>query len=263
MKKTILMLLIVLLAIANISKIYADDYSEAILKAKKNLKGISDLTDRTKVLKVRGDFERILQLKKNEWMVDYYLAYVDLLLSYSYMNMETGKNDNDNLKKYTESAINLLDKATVLKDDFAEAYILKMSAQGVRWMYEPDKMNDIIAKISEAKETAKKLETDNPRFYLVDGTAVYYTPEMFGGGVDKALPILEKSWDLFQTYKPKNETYPDWGKDQAAGTIAMCYIQKEKFDDAKKWIDKALEVNPDSGFIKNYVQKQYDEKVKK
>ncbi len=262
MKKIILALLF-FLSVFEGPTLLADDYSDAIKKAKKNLAGISDLSDRVKLLKVRGDFERILQLKKNEWMVDYYLAQVDQLTAYSYMNMETGKNDETNVKKYTESAITLLDKSTVIKDDFAEAYILKMSVQGNRWMYEPDKMNDIIAKISEAKDAAKKLEADNPRFYLVDAFQVYYTPEMFGGGVDKAQPEFEKSWELFQTYKPKDETYPDWGKDQAAGMIAMCYVQKEKFDDAKKWIDKALEAVPDSGFIKNFVQKQYDEKSKK
>jgi hypothetical protein len=86
----------------------------------------------------------------------------------------------------------------------------------------------------------------------------YYTPESFGGGHDKALPLLEKSWELFGTFKPKDETYPDWGKDQAAGMVALCYVKADKLDDAKKWIDKAIDVSPDSGFIKNYVMKEYE-----
>jgi hypothetical protein len=187
---------------------------------------------------------------------------MDLIISWSYSDMESGKSDNDNVKKYTESCITLLDKATDLKDDFSEAYILKMSAQGNRWSYEPGQMNDIIAKSTQAKETAKKLEPDNPRFYLVDSYGVFYTPEAFGGGPEKAQPGFEKSWDFFQTYKPKDETYPDWGKDQAAGMIAMCYIKQDKLSDAKKWIDKALEVSPESGFIKNYVMKQYEKASK-
>ncbi len=204
MRKSFLFFIITLILFSCVKFTYADDYSEAIIKAKKNLNAMNDISDRTKLLKVRGDFERILQLKKNEWMVDYWLAYVDLLTAWSYLDMETGKNDNDNVKKYTESSISLLDKA-----------------------------------------------------------GVYYTPEAFGGGPDKAKPELEKSWDLFQTYKIKDDTYPDWGKEQAAGMIAMCYISNDKLDDAKKWIDKALEVNPNSGFIKNYIQKQYDAKAKK
>ncbi len=263
MKKTILTLVMLVFIIFTMGSAKADDFTDAILKTKKKLGDIQNLSDRTQLLKIRGDFERILQLKKNEWMVNYYMAFMDLMISWSYSDMETGKSDNDNVKKYTESCLNLLNKSTDVKDDFAEAYILKMSAQGNRWSYEPDQMNDIIAKSTEAKETAKKLEPDNPRFYLVDGYGVFYTPESFGGGVDKAQPIFEKSWELFQTYKPKDETYPDWGKDQAAGMIAMCYIKNDKQSEAKKWIDKALEISPDSGFIKNYVMKEYEKASKK
>lgn len=263
MKKTFLTFIVSLILISGIKFTYSDDYTDAIIKAKKNLHAMNDSSDRTKLLKVRGDFERTLQLKKNEWMTDYWLAFVDILTAWSYMDITNGKSDKDNIKKYTESCISLLDKATNIKDDFADAYILKMAAQGNRWMYEPDKMNDIITKMSDAKETAKKLDANNPRLYLVEAQGIYYTPEAFGGGPDKAKPEFEKSWDLFQTYKIKDDTYPDWGIDQAAGMIAMCYISNDKPEDAKKWIDKALEVNPNSGFIKNYVQKQYDEKVKK
>jgi len=255
MKKTALAFLILIIGLINTGSLLADDYTDAMIKAIKKYEDIKDITDRASVIKVRGDFERILQLKKNVWMVDYYLAACDILLAWSYMGE---KPDADNIKKYNESCINLLNKATDMKDDFSEAYILKMSAQANRWQYEAAKMNDIITKSAEAKEMAKKLEPDNPRYWLVDATTLFYTPENFGGGVDAAMPELEKSWDLFQTYKPKDETYPNWGKDQAAGTIAMCYMKKDKLDEAKKWIDKGLEAKPDSGFIENYVKKEYD-----
>lgn len=260
MKKIILSLTILILALLNISKTYADDFSDAIVKAKKNLNDAINNGTSKDLLKVRGDFERILQFKKNQWLVDYYLADVDLQLSYLEMK---DKNSDNNIKKYTESSIDLLNKSTDLKDDFAEAWILKFAANGSRFVYEPDKMNDILTKLTEAKDKATKLEPDNPRLYLIDGGNLLYTPESFGGGADKAIVVLQKSWDLFQTYKPKDETYPDWGIDRAAGNMALCYLQKDDLPNAKKWIDKGLEVTPDSGFIKYYVQKQYDEKAKK
>lgn len=247
--------MILILGLFNAGTLLADEYTDAMTKTIKKFDAVKDLSDRAALIKLRGDFERVLQLKKNVWMVNYYMAMCDLMLSWSYMGE---KPDADNIKKHTESCIDLLNKATDMKDDFAEAYVLKMSAQSNRWQYEPAKMNDIISKSAEAKDMAKKLEPDNPRFYLVDATTLFYTPESFGGGVDAAMPEFEKSWDLYQTYKPKDETYPDWGKDQAAGMIAMCYMKKDKLDDAKKWIDKALEARPESGFIKNYVMKEYD-----
>ncbi len=258
MKKTFLTLFILIAGLMSFTSIYADDYSNAMLKAIKKMDEAADKNDKAAMLKVRGDFERILQLKKNEWMVNYYLGFVDYMLS----RTATEEKNNDDVKKYTESSISLFDKSTDGNDQFADAFIMKMAAQGNRWQYEPNKMNDIIAKTQEAKDIAMKLEPENPRYYLVDGYMTFYTPESFGGGVDKAQPMFEKAWEYSKTYKPKDETYPNWGNDQAAGMAAMCYIQNGKLDEAKKWIDMALEVKPESNFIKGFVMTEYD-KAKK
>jgi tetratricopeptide (TPR) repeat protein len=223
------------------------------------LKEASDKNDVAAYSKVRGEFERILQLKQNQWLVNYYIAQIDFMMSYDAIE----KKDNAATKKYTESALELLDKSTDLKDDFAEAYVLKMAVQSNRWIYEMDKMNDIIAKSTEAKDRAKQLDENNPRFYLIDGMNMYYTPESFGGGADKALTLLQKSYELFQTFKPKDETYPNWGYEVAAGMVAMCYLQKDNLTEAKTYLDKAKEINPNSVFIKNFVEKEYNEKTKK
>ena len=114
MKKIILSAIIVLLAFTNVSRIYADDFSEAIIKAKKKLTDATNSDDTKALIKVRGDFERILQLKKNQWLVNYYMAYTDLMLEYISMQ---GK-DNTVTKKYNESALDLLNKSTDMKDDF-------------------------------------------------------------------------------------------------------------------------------------------------
>jgi hypothetical protein len=255
-KSFIIFVLLVSFIFAGSSR--ADDFTDAILKAKKKMNESSDPSEQG-LLKLRGDFERILQLKKNQWLVYYYLGLVDFLLSYKAVE----KKDNDAVKKYTESSIDMLNKCTDMKDDFAEAYILKMAVNSNRWIYEMEKMNDIMAKQNEAKDLAKKHDPENPRLYLIDGINTYYTPEAFGGGVDKSLPLLEKSYELFGTYKPVDETYPDWGLDQACGYLALCSIKNDKLDEAKKWIDKGLVAVPESGFIKSYVQKEYDKKTGK
>jgi tetratricopeptide (TPR) repeat protein len=255
--KSVLIYFIMLFMLSS-NMLYADDFSDAMIKIKKKLKENTDNSEQG-LLKIRGDFERILQLKKNQWLVNYYMGMVDMLISYQMAE----KKDNDAVKKYTESSIDMLNKVSDLKDDFAEAYILKYAVISNRWMYEPNKMNDIIAAQTEAKNLASKYDPDNPRLYLVEGINTYYTPEMFGGGVDKAQPLLEKSYELYKTYKPVDETYPNWGKDQVCGYLALCCIKNDKLDDAKSWIDKGLKEDPDSDFIKNQVQKEYDKKAGK
>jgi tetratricopeptide (TPR) repeat protein len=258
MRNKISVLLVILFCLGISTSSFADDFSDAMIKAKKKMKENKEQSEQS-LLKIRGDFERILQLKKNQWLVNYYIGLVDMLLSYSVSE----KKDMDAVKKYTESSMEQLNKSTDMRDDFAEAYILKMAVNSNRWMYEMDKMNDIIAKGAEAKDLAQKYGSDNPRFYLIDGMNTYYTPESFGGGVSAAQTLFEKSYELFSTFKPVDETYPEWGKDQVCGYLALCCIKEDKLDDAKKWIDKGLEADPDSDFIKNNVQKEYDKKAGK
>jgi len=246
-----------------VGKSYSDDFSDAMLKAKSNLKKATNTYDEKALLKVRAEFERILQLKKDQWLVYYYMAYVDYNLSYTGMN---GNDINkDVVKKYTISGLDMVDKSTSINPDFGEAYVLKLALTFSRWMYEQDKMTEIIAASTQADATAKKLDPDNPRYHLINGTSMLYTPEMFGGGVDKALKEFDKSYELFKTRKEKEEYYPDWGKDLICGYLALAYIKRGDDGDlakAKNYIDEGLKVNPDCGFIKSYVQKQYDDKSK-
>ena len=95
MKKTILYLVLAVFSTLSVSNLFADDFSDAIIKSKKKLLEAGSKNDPAALLKVRGDFERILQLKKNEWLVNYYLAYVDFILSYTAMD----KKNNDDVKK--------------------------------------------------------------------------------------------------------------------------------------------------------------------
>jgi len=261
MKKIILVFLFVIF-ISSFANSQNDDFTNAILKAKKNLFTAMNNFEEKDLLKCRGEFERLLQLKKNEWIVNYYLAYIDYSISAAAM----GSNDVDKVKKYTQSAFTLIDKSIEQKDDFCDSYVLRMSLNFNRWMYESDKMEDIIASTKEADDAAVKLDASNPRYYLMKGISLFYTPESFGGGIDAALKMLDKSYTIFQTRKEVVDYYPDWGYDLACGYIAMGFMKRDKegdLDKAKTYLDNGLEKCPESGFLLNTVKKQYDEKTRK
>jgi hypothetical protein len=126
-------------------------------------------------------------------------------------------------------------------------------------------MNDIIAQSDEARTKAEKLEPDNPRLFLMDGISTYYMPEMFGGGAKKAVPILEKSVELFGKRIEKEAYYPDWGKDMAYGFLILAYIKRDDDGDKKKaeeLFSKATTELPDSSFLKGFVKKEIDKNGK-
>lgn len=260
MKNLIKLLLLFIVALAlNLNSAKADDFTDAMLKAKKNLQTAMNTYDEKALIKVRGEFERILQLKKQEWIVNYFIAVVDYSLAYAAMG--EAKQDKEKLKKYTESGLSNLEKSILVRDDFSDSYILKYALNFNRWVYEQDKMADIMAQSSEAKEKAEKLDPENPRFYLMDGMSTYYMPEAFGGGAKKSTPIFEKSMEMFNKRVEKEAYYPDWGKDLAYGFLAMSYTKRDDDGDKKKATDileKAIKEYPDSSFLKGYIKKQLE-----
>ncbi|MBS1551110.1 MAG: hypothetical protein JST15_03455 [Bacteroidetes bacterium] len=259
--KTSILVLLISVLILNLN-IYADsDFDKAVLKAKKHLKEAMDKMDESKLVKSRGEFERILQLKKDVWLVNYYIALADYGLS-----MNAGRTENkDNIRKFTESGISIINKSIDENPEFADSFVLLEILNFNRWQYEQEKMQEIISATQTADADAMKLDPNNPRLILTNGISHFYTPEAFGGGVKVAIPEFEKAIEIFKIRKEKKEIYPDWGYDMAMGYMALSLIKRNDDGDMKKAksiIDEALKLNPDSGFIAGYVTDQYKENNK-
>ncbi|MBS1516674.1 MAG: hypothetical protein JSS91_01150 [Bacteroidetes bacterium] len=256
-KKTLTTVLLLLAILAGSGHVFADsDFDKAILKAKKSLKEAMDKSDEAKLIKARGQFERILQLKQQPWLVNYYIALADNGLATVGMRTQ----DKDKIKKYTESGIEMINKSIDENPEFCDSYVLLETLNFNRWQYEQEKMQEIISATQNADNEAKRIDADNPRYVLIKGISQFYTPEAFGGGVKMALPTLEKSIELFKNRKEKSELYPDWGHDMAMGYMALSLIKRNDDGDmtkAKDMIDEALKINPESGFISGYVMEEY------
>ena len=69
---------------------------------------------------------------------------------------------------------------------------------------------------------AMELDKDNPRAYLLKGSGLMYTPAQYGGGKDKALPVLEEAVAKFKSFKPKSSIMPHWGEARAISMLEQC-----------------------------------------
>ena len=67
----------------------------------------------------------------------------------------------------------------------------------------------------EYSEKSIKENPKNPRPYLIRAIGIYFTPKIFGGGVAKAKPMLQKALEKFEHFTPKTPNYPHWGKGMA------------------------------------------------
>jgi hypothetical protein len=66
-----------------------------------------------------------------------------------------------------------------------------------------------------AIEKAKSINPVNPRIALHEAQNVFYTPEAYGGGKQKALPLIKAAIELFAAFKPASAIMPNWGASAA------------------------------------------------
>ena len=71
----------------------------------------------------------------------------------------------------------------------------------------------LVAVMNKSLDKALELNPDNPRVYYLRATMTFHTPEAYGGGAAKALPLFQAADEKFRIFKPKTDISPNWGKE--------------------------------------------------
>ncbi|MDO8550569.1 MAG: hypothetical protein Q7S39_10540, partial [Ignavibacteria bacterium] len=162
---------------------------------------------------IANSFERIANAEKDKWLPYYYASY--LLAVATFMDTVAERKDS-----YLDKADLLIALADSLQPDNSEIYTVKaVISQGRlivdpqnRWMKYGPLFSNLISK-------ARELDTTNPRPVFVYAQSVLYTPEQFGGGRDKALPIFKEAEEKFKNFEPESELHPNWGEEVLKRTL--------------------------------------------
>jgi len=241
MKKVLLVMFICIVMVLK-----ADDkqtVDEHLLTIKSAQQEAVDKGDIDKLKEISTKLERLSTFGDKEWLVNYNLAFNNYRISTILYEKK------EESQKYLESSKEVIQKSIEGKDDFADSHALLASILGMEIGFKPQLGMTNGMKSAQELEKAKKLSPSNPRVYMIEGTSKLYTPKMFGGGVDKALALFEKSAELFEKEKDRG-IYPDWGKDEVYVWIGNAYKEKKEDSTATEFYKKALEVNPECGWAK-------------
>ena len=196
--------LTLLFAFSVVTGIYADDkYEKAV---KKNLEKMDTCRTAADYMAVANAFERIALAENNKWLPYYYASLNYVLASYS---------DSSSSQKdlYLDKADRFINAADSLVPNNSEIYTLKGMIAQARMQVDP--MSRWQKYGGEAQFNFQKaMEADslNPRPEYLIGVGVFYTPKHFGGGPDKAKPILENSLRKYGLFVPASDLMPRWGK---------------------------------------------------
>ena len=202
------LLLIILLTFSYAS---SDKYNRGMSKAIDLFKTADTRED---FLKASNFFYRISQAVDDNWLPGYYYALCNFQISLkekdSFIKDEYLDKSMDLLSPYDSLGVYQIDSLAL-----SEICALKAIVLSGKIMIDPMSRGREYGMLSgQMIEKSMLYSSVNPRPYLVSGQMKFYTPAAFGGGADKAMPLIEESLRKFKSFSSL-EFWPDWGLEQA------------------------------------------------
>jgi hypothetical protein len=198
---------------SNASEPTSDELKEAL---QNTLADFDSSKDYAELQNVSNKFGLIAKKWNDKWIAQFYSAYSSAVLSYS--EKKDAKRDAylDEADKYLKDAL------TLCKEKNDELYVVAAMIANARVAVRSSRYKKYGEIFNAYLDSAKSLNPNNPRIYYLEGTNIYYTPKMFGGGAKNALPFFEKAEALFQNEKGGDAYKPFWGKKQNSDLLKQC-----------------------------------------
>ena len=206
-----------------------------------------DTSDPDPLYKAQKLFERARQNGGHEEFALYYLALCEYRLATLFASAP------DEQAQCVNQTIEHLKEAIELEDNFSDAHALLASAYSQKLGLNPHLGMVLGPEIKRVLEKSKRLEGNNPRVVWTDGVSDYYTPAMFGGDKQRAISKLEQALELFAKEEIRDPFQPSWGYDEACAYLGIMRQEAGDTAGAREAFVKALEVNPNNGWVKNHL----------
>jgi hypothetical protein len=161
-------------------------------------------------------FDALSTTEHNEWLAPLYAALSYILASFN-------ESDSKLKDELCNKAQIYIDSANMRHPEVSESASIQAFLYQARIEASPIERGWSYTKKADAE--IKKAETSNPsdpRAYFLYAVNVYYTPVMFGGGAEKALPLFTEAAEKFNSFVPTMPFMPHWGKQQNLNMIAKC-----------------------------------------
>ena len=169
-----------------------------------NLLSEFENTDNTK--QGISQLERIAAAEPNEWLPNYWAAY-------GLANLTYAETDADKKDLLLDKADKLLAAAEKMQPKNDEIEVLKAYLAGARMAVAPqDRWQKYGGAVATGLKNATQLNPENPRAKLLEAQGIFYTPEAYGGGKKKSIPMFEEALQKFSKFKPASSIAPSWGE---------------------------------------------------
>lgn len=162
-------------------------------------------------------FERIAAAEPENWLPPYYAAETLILDGFTKLN------DKNALEEQLKQAQSFLNDATAISKDNPEIMVIQALLHTVYVASDGATYGMTLSgKIMTLYNQAEKLAPNNPRVVLNKAEWEMGSARYFGQDIQPFCKDVERSLELFATFKPESKFYPSWGKERAEEILKEC-----------------------------------------
>ena len=161
-------------------------------------------------------FEKIASVEKTNWLPNYYIAFINTTQAFG---------EKDKAKKVTllNAAQKAQDVCNELAMDNPEVLVLQAMIHTAWIVYDPMTNGQRLSgDAMYILNKAYKLAPENPRVVFQKASFEKGMAQYFGQDTQSMCAQIEKSIELFATFKPESAFHPSWGLDRAQEAVKAC-----------------------------------------
>ena len=159
-----------------------------------------------------------------------------------------------------DEGIRTLKRAVALNDTYSESYALLGVLQGIKIKMHILSAISLGPQVKANRNRALELNAENPRVHYLTGVSLWFSPEIFGGGTERALQHFMQAEVLFEKEAEREQDpfQPRWGYSTCLSFMGDLYSERKDYQKAKHYYLKALEVNPKDSLAKRGLENLKD-----
>lgn len=222
--KHVLLVAAVIFSVAAYSQ--SDKYTTAMLQT---LSKFDSANTPAALESLAATFQRIGDAEKTQWLPYYWQGITLSSIGWMYLPQQGAAPaiKTDDLSKAVDDLAGRIaaaaDKADALATDSnakSEILTVRNMAATQQMIVDPQSRYKTYGQqAANDLQKAMQLNPNNPRAAYLQAMSVYGTPEQFGGGKDKAKPLVQKAVDLAKAEQVK-PLYPHWSLEQSEKVLA-------------------------------------------
>ena len=163
-----------------------------------------------------AQLERIASVEKTNWLPNYYIALINTTQAFR-------EQDKTKMLSLIESAQKAQDVCNDLPMDNPEVLVMQAMIHTASIVYDPMTNGQRLSgDVMYILNKAYKIAPENPRVVFQKASFEIGMAQYFGQDTKPMCAQIEKSIELFATFKPESAFHPSWGLDRAQAELKKC-----------------------------------------